>query len=172
MTATYRAIRSKVFELCKQSKYKDAIALCRTNIDKSGNKDERTRISLLIPYILGCEGLLPESEEAQQTIVDANELHRGELYDSLLILVEIGDHEKAIETANQLIEVDAKFPFQSFTSSAYFHKAYSAWKLRRFKQAKAALDRSDERGAIWIDRRLVSRKQLASGIFRKKLDLT
>jgi len=124
---------------------------------------------LLIAYILCCEGRLSEGEELHQSIIDANELHRGELYDLLLKLIERGDHKQAIATADQLIEVDAKFPFQSFTASAYFHKAYAAWKLRRFKQAKAALDKSDEKGSIWIDRHLLSRKGLASNISRRKL---
>jgi len=172
MTATYRALRSKVFELCEQSKFRDAIALCRAKIDKARDEDEHVRISLLIPYILGCEGRDSESVEAQQSIVDANDLHRGEFYDLLLTLINQGDHEQAIATADQLIEVDKKFPFQSFTSSAYFHKAYAAWKLRRFRQAKAALDKSDEKGAIWIDGHLLSRRQLASNISRKGPDLT
>lgn len=172
MTATYRALRSKVFELCKQSKYGDAVALCRTKIGKTRNEDERLRISLLIPYILDSEGRLSESKEALQSIIDANELHRGALYDLLLILIKLADHKQAIATADQLIEVDTKFPFQSFTSSAYFHKAYAAWKLQRFKQAKAALDKSDKRGSIWIDGRLVSREHLASSISRRKLDPT
>lgn len=170
MTATYRALRSKVFELCEQSKYTDAIALCQTKLGKARNEDERIRISLLIPYVLDCEGRHSESEEMHHSIIDANKLHRGELYDLLLILIKLGDHKQAIARADQLIEVDAKFPFQSFTSSAYFHKAYAAWKLRRFKQAKAALDKSDEKGSIWIDGRLVSRKHLASSISRRKLD--
>lgn len=172
MTATYRALRSKVFELCEQSKYTDAIALCQAKISNAKNEDERVRISLLLPYILDCEGRHAESIEAHQSIIDANKLHRGELYDLLLILIKLGDHQEAIARANQLIEVDAKFPFQSFTSSAYFHKAYAAWKLRRFRQAKAALDKSDEKGSIWIDGRLISRKHLASSISRRKLDPT
>lgn len=171
MTAAYRALRSKVFELCEQSKYTDAIALCRSKIGKARNEDERICISLLIPYILDCEGRLSESKEALQSIIDADELHRGALYDLLLILIKLGDHKQAIATADRLIEVDAKFPFQSFTSSAYFHKAYAAWKLRRFNQAKAALDKSDEEGSIWIDGRLISRERLTSSISHKKFDI-
>lgn len=170
MTASYRALRSKVFELCEQSKYTDAIALCRAKIDKARNEDEHVRISLLIPYILSCEGRHSEGEEAHQSIIDASELHRGDLYDLLLELIELGDHRQAIATADQLIEVDAKFPFQSFTASAYVHKAYAAWKLGRFRQAKAALDKSDEKGSIWIDGHLLSRKHLALSISRRKRD--
>lgn len=170
MTATYNSLRSKVFELCNKLKYKDAIALCQDKIEKAKSENERVRMSLLIPYILGCEGRLSESEEKQQAIIDASGLHRGELYDTLLTLINQGDHRLAITTADQLIEVDAKFPLQSFTSSAYFHKAYAAWKLRRFRQAMAALDKSDEKGAIWIDGHLLSRRRLASNISRKKPD--
>lgn len=172
MTVSFSKFRSKVFELCRQSKYEDAITLCRNKLGKTRNEDDRIGISLLIPYILDCEGRLSESKEALQSIIDGVPLNRGARYHLLLVLIELGNLTQAIEAADQLVEIDAKFPFQSFTSSAYFHKAYAACKLKHFKQAKAALDKSDEKGAIWIDRRLVSRKQLTSCISRKKFDLT
>ncbi|MFZ5672420.1 MAG: tetratricopeptide repeat protein [Pseudomonadota bacterium] len=172
MTASFSKLRSKVFELCRQSKYEDAIALCRTKLGKTRNADDRIGILLLIPYILDCAGRLSESKEALRSIIDADPLNRGAQYHLLLVLIELGNLKRAIEAADQLVEIDTRFPFQSFTSSAYFHKAYAACKLKRFKQAKAALDKSEEMGAIWIDRRLISRKQLMSCISRKKFDLT
>lgn len=168
MTTVFRALRPKVFELCGQSKYEDAISLCQTKIGKARNEKERVSISLLIPYILECEGRFSESKELLQSIIAENESNRGAVYDLLLVLFDLGDFKQAIVTADQLIELDAKFRFQPFTSSAYFHKAYAAWKLRRFKQAKAALDKSNEKGSIWIDGNLLSRKQLASNISRRK----
>ncbi|QIG46304.1 hypothetical protein G5V57_00125 [Nordella sp. HKS 07] len=170
MTAKYRALRSKVFELCKQSKYAEAIALCQTKIEEAKNKGESVGTISMIPYILHHQGRLSECKEALQSIIDADELDRGSLYHLLEILILLGDFEHAIATADRLIEVDAKFPFQSFTASAYFHKAYAAWKLGRFKQAKAALDKSDEKGSIWIDRHLLSREHLASSISRRRVD--
>jgi tetratricopeptide (TPR) repeat protein len=172
MTASFSKLRSKVFELCRQSKYEDAIALCRTKLGKTRNQDDRIGISLLIPYVLDCEGRLSESKAALQSIIDTDPLNRGARYHLLLVLIELGNLKRAIGAADQLVEIDAKFSFQSFTSSAYFHKAYTACKLKRFKQAKAALDKSDEMGAIWIDRRLISREQLTSCISRKKFDLS
>jgi tetratricopeptide (TPR) repeat protein len=103
---------------------------------------------MLIPHILDCEGRLSESKEALQSIIDADPLNRGAQYHLLLVLIELGNLKRAIEAADQLVEIDTKFPLQSFTSSAYFHKAYAACKLKRFRQAIAALDKSDEMGAI------------------------
>ena len=172
MTTAYRALRSKVFELCRQSKYEKAIALCQAKLDKTRNENDRVNISLLIPYILECEGRLSESKEVLQSIIDANPLNRGARHDLLLVLIQLGNFKQANAAADRLVEIDAKFPFQSFTSSAYFHKAYAACKLRHFKQAKAALEKSDEMGALWIDGRLISREQLTSCISSKKFDLT
>jgi tetratricopeptide (TPR) repeat protein len=168
MTRTFRAIRSKVFELCGQSKHDDAIALCQAKIGKAKSEEDRVRISLLLPYILDSAGRLSECKELLQSILAKNALDRAARSHLLRVFIELGDLVQAIVTANQLIEIDAKFPFQSFTSSAYFHKAYAACRLRRFKQAKLALDKSDEKDPIWIDEGLISREQLASGIARKK----
>lgn len=166
MTRNYRAIQSKVFELCWQSKHDDAIALCQAKIGKAKSEEERVSISSLLPYILNSAERLSECKELLQSIIAENELDRAARSHLLRVLIELGDLEQAIVTADQLIKLDAKFPFQSFTSSAYFHKAYAAYRLRRFKQAKLALDKSDEKDPIWIDGGLVSRDQLALGIYR------
>ena len=166
MTVEFRVLRSKVFGLCRQAKYEDALAFCQAQIGNAKNEKERVSISLLIPYVLEREGRHSASRDELESIIKANKAHRGARYYLLHTLIKLGEFDQVMAIADQLIEVDAKFAFQSFTSAAYFHKAYAAWKLGDFKQARAALDKSDEVEPIWINGSLISRDELAASISR------
>jgi tetratricopeptide (TPR) repeat protein len=164
MPEKYQIFQSKIFKLCKLGKYSDAYNLCQEQAQLTTDKDDRTDISLMISYILEREGRFNESLNLLCSTAVSNTQHRGVLDQMIRVLIRLGLFEEAMTTADRLIELDSKFRYQSFTSSAYFHKAYAAWKSGQLEEAKAALDKSSESSPIWIDGALISKEQLASTI--------
>jgi tetratricopeptide (TPR) repeat protein len=155
---------SEISQLCRLGKYSEAYSLCRERAQLATDDYDKADISSTISYILEREGRFRESLELLRSAASSYPQDRGILFRLMLTSSRLGLYDEAISAADRLIELDAKFPYQSFTSAAYFHKAYAAWKSGQLKEAKEALAKSDEDGPIWIDGGLLSKEQLAAKI--------
>jgi tetratricopeptide (TPR) repeat protein len=164
MQDKYRAFQSRIFQLCKLGKYSEAYSLCQERAQLAANEDEKASVSSMIAHIMEREGRFSESADLLRSTAASNPQHRGILDHMMLTLIRLGLYEEAMLTADRLIDLDTKFPYQSFTSSAYFHKAYAAWKSGRLQEAKESLAKSEQNEAAWVDGGLLSKEQLAAKI--------
>ena len=160
--------QEQIFQFCKKRKFDEARNHCLEALSSCSDNPARSYFYSKIGYIENAAGNSTAGIEALRTARKLDPNNRGAVDALMCAYVETRSYEDAAQTATDLIDLDTKFPRRSFTSSAYFHKAYAYWNLKKYPEAELALHNCNEEEAIWIAGDLLSKPQLLVNILNRR----
>lgn len=154
----------QVMDLCRRDRIVDARSLCVSALSEELTDAARAKIYKKLAYVESRSGNHDISIEYLLRARSLDPSHRGIIHALMCAYVRNNEFERVVEIADELIALDARFSLQSFTSDAYFHKAYACWRLGRFEEAKVALLKCDHEEPVWISGGLLSKSALMNRI--------
>lgn len=163
----FNKFQEQIFQFCKKRQFDEARNHCLEALSSCSDDLARSYFHSKIGYIENAAGNSTAGIEALKTARKLDPNNRGVVDALMCAYIEIKSYEKAAQTATDLIDLDTKFPFHSFTSSAHFHKAYAYWNLEKYPEAELELRSSNDEEAIWIAGGLLSRSQLLINILNR-----
>jgi tetratricopeptide (TPR) repeat protein len=155
---------------CRKNEFGKARSICETYLSRATNDEESAVILHRLAYIENAAGDLLGSIQLLRRARKLDPRSRAVLDALMIAFIASKNFTKAVDLCISLIDLDREFIYQSFTSSAYFHLAYSYFQLKKFEQAELALDKCGYKDPIWIDRGLLSKLELLD-LIRTKRDL-
>ena len=160
--------QEQIFQLCRKRQFDEARNCCLEALSSCSDDPARSYFYKKIGYIENAAGNSTAGIDALKTARKLDPTNRGVVDALMCAYIKIKSYEKAAQTATDLIDLDTKFPFQSFTSSAHFHKAYAYWNLEKYPVAELELRSCNYEEAIWIAGGLLSKSQLLVNILNRQ----
>lgn len=138
---------TQVMDLCRRDRIVDARSVCVSALSEELTDAARAKVYKKLAYVESRSGNHDISIGFLQRARSLDPSHRGIIHALMCAYVRNNEFERAVEIADELIALDARFTLQSFTSDVYFHKAYACWRLGRFEEAKSSAFEMRPRGA-------------------------
>jgi tetratricopeptide (TPR) repeat protein len=162
------AIRNRIFSLCHERKYENAIQEAENLIKPRRTHKQKAFGLRMLAYILDHQ---KQKAEAANLLLKAVKWHPGDraIHSSLIRrLIDCRRYPEAIQFAEKLIKLDRNRRWRPYTDLACFHKAYAMYKLGKLDEAEAELRHVVDEGNIWIDGHLATKPSLLGEIARAK----
>lgn len=149
-----------VRSLCRKKEFVRARSACEECLALAKNDADRAAILLMLAYFENAAGDLPTNISLLRRARKFDPKSRAVLDSLMISMIKSGNFVDARDICISLIDLDKQFPYQSFTSSAYFHLAFCYLHLGEFENAELALEKCDYAEPMWIDGGLLSKLEL------------
>ena len=157
-----------VLVLCQKKEFVAARSACNASFTLAKCDEDRASILNELAYIENAAGDLAASIALLKRARAFDSRNRAVLHELMISLINSGNYSDSRDASISLIDLDSQFPYQSFTSSAYFHLAYCCLLLGELENAESALAKSNYTEPIWIDGGLLSKWELSNLIETKR----
>lgn len=161
-------LAENVRTLCRKKEFVTARSACEECLALAKNDADRAAILLMLAYIENAAGDLPTNISLLRRARKFDPKSRAVLDSLMISMIKSGNFADARDICISLIDLDKQFPYQSFTSSAYFHLAFCYLHLGEFENAELALEKCDYTEPMWIDGGLMSKLELLNLIKAKR----
>ncbi|HLA03409.1 MAG TPA: hypothetical protein VJ019_11665 [Aestuariivirga sp.] len=155
---------------CRKNEFGRARSTCESYLSRATSDAERATILQRLAYIENAAGDLSSSILLLRRARKFDPRSRAALYALIIAFIASRNFVEAVDLCISLIDLDKEFVHQSFTSSGYFHLAYSYFQLKKFEQAELALGNCEYKEPIWIEGGLLTKLELLD-LIRTKRDL-
>ena len=154
--------------LCRKKEFAMARSACEDCFALAKHDADRAAILLMLAYTENAVGNLPTGISLLRRAREFDPRSRAVLDSLMISMIKSRNYADSRDACISLIDLDRQFPYQSFTSSAYFHLAYCCLHLGEFENAKLALEKCDYAEPTWIDGGLLSKLELLNLIKAKR----
>lgn len=158
--------------LCRIKEFVRARYACEQCLALAKNDADRASVFHCLAYVENATGDLPTNISLLRRAREFDPKSRAVLDALMISMIKLGNLADARDTCISLIDLDKQFPYQSFTSSAYFHLAFCYLHLGELKNAELALEKCDYTEPMWIDGGLMSKLELLNLIKTKRASLS
>jgi tetratricopeptide (TPR) repeat protein len=160
MQSNLDALGEIVRTYCRKNEFEKARSTCESYLSRAISDAERATILQRLAYIENAAGDLSGSILLLRRARKFDPRSRAALDALIIACIVSKNFVEAVDLCISLIDLDKQFLHQSFTSSAYFHLAYSYFQLKNFEQAELTLDKCEYNDPIWIEGGLLSKLEL------------
>lgn len=157
-----------VRSLCRKKEFATARSACENCLALAKHDEDRASILRSLAYIENAAGDLATSVLLLRRAREFDHRSRAVLDALMISLIKAGNYLESQNVCISLIDLDRQFPYQSFTSSAYFHLAYCHLHLGELENAESALAKCSYTEPMWIDGGLLSKLELLNLIKIKR----
>jgi tetratricopeptide (TPR) repeat protein len=162
------AIWDRIDSLCRQKQYETATKKIEAFLDGASSHKQQAEGLQMMAYVLRRQRKKIEANDILLEAVEKHSRNRGIHFNLVFGLIDCARYQEAIQFADRLIRLDKNRRWQPYTESARFHKAYALAQLGRIDEAEAELKRVRDKGNIWIQGHLSSKKLLLEQIARER----
>lgn len=164
-------LAENVRTFCRTKEFVKARYACEECLALTKNDADRASVFHCLAYIENAAGDLPTNISLLRRARKLDPKSRAVLDALMISMIKSGNFVEARDICISLIDLDKQFPYQSFTSSAYFYLAFCYLHLSEFKDAELALEKCDYTEPMWIDGGLMSKLELLNLIKTKRASL-
>lgn len=161
-------LAENVRTFCRTKEFVKARYACEQCLALAKNDADRASIFQSLAYIENAAGDLSINISLLRQAREFDPKSRAVLDALMISMIKSGNFADSRDACISLIDLDKQFPYQSFTSSAYFHLAFCYLHLSEFENAELALVKCDYTGPIWLDGGLLSKLELLNLIKTKR----